>query len=112
MVAIYTGILLLALLLVALLRDWHDKGTLKDRPGAALGDGSIPGNQPDSRSIVELEFVSALPRDQRSPKKVRVTTQSLSRLQKEAKEIKEMAERIAADATDAEQEIEMLIRPK
>ena len=109
MVAIYTGILLLALLLIALLVDWRDQGVLDDQTSAALDDVSIPGNGPASASTLESVPV---PRGKQRSAKVRVTTQSLWRLQKEAKAMKAMAERIVADATEAEQEIEMLIKPK
>lgn len=110
MVAIYTGILLLAVLLIALLVDWHDQGVLEHET-RAFDERSIPDNEPTLASTPVLDSVPALRGKERSAK-VRVTTQSLWRLQKEAKEMKAMAERIVADATDAEQEIEMLIGPK
>jgi hypothetical protein len=111
MVAIFTGIFLLALAVFVLAQHWFKRVRAHSgkRPAGAGGVANSQTVTRTSRSHGSLDSTSLRPRSCRASETLEFSIPSLRLLEEEARQLREMADHVLVDADNAEREVEALL---
>jgi len=110
MVAIFTGIFLLALIVLVLAQHWFKRFRAHTLGKHAAGAGSVASSQVVTRESRSTESSNPLrPRTCRYPISFESSIPSLRLLQEEVRQLGEMADHVLVDADNTEHELEILL---